>query len=54
MLRIGALGAAIGAGLDALFRDRKTIYQAGRPAARMHAAPIVGRGAAGLEISLTF
>jgi hypothetical protein len=54
MLRIGALGAAIGAGIDALLRDRKTIYEASRPAARMQAAPIVGRRTAGLQISVAF
>jgi hypothetical protein len=54
MLRIGAVGAAIGAGVDALIRGRKTIYEAGRPAARIQAIPIVGRRAAGLQVSLAF
>jgi hypothetical protein len=54
MLRIVAVGAAIGAGIDALIRGRKTIYQAGRPAARIQAAPVLGRRAAGVQVSLTF
>jgi hypothetical protein len=54
MLRIGAVGAAIGAGIDALIRGRKTIYEAGRPAARIQAAPIVGRRALGVQMYVVF
>jgi hypothetical protein len=53
MFRIGAIGAGIGIGIDALIRGRKTIYEASG-ATRLHAAPIVGRRAAGLQVSLTF
>lgn len=53
MFRIGAIGAGIGITIDALIRGRKTIYVApGTP--RLHAAPIVGRRAAGLQMSFTF
>ena len=54
MLRIGAVGAAIGAGIDALIRGRKTIYEAGRPAARIQAAPIVGHRALGVQMWVVF
>jgi hypothetical protein len=53
MFRIGAIGAGIGIGIDALIRGRKTIYEA-PGATRLHAEPIVGRRAAGLQVSLTF
>lgn len=53
MLRIGALGAGIGIGVDALIRGRKTIYEA-NPSTRLHVAPMVGRHAGGLRFSLTF
>lgn len=54
MLQIGAIGAGIGVGVDALIRGRKTLYEAPRASVRLHAAPIVGRGAAGLRVSLGF
>jgi hypothetical protein len=54
MFRIGALGAGIGAGVDALIRGRTTIYERERGAARLQAAPIVGRHAGGLQVSLRF
>ena len=53
MVRFGAIGAGIGIGIDALIRGRKTIYVA-PGTTRLHAAPIVGRRAAGLQVSLTF
>jgi hypothetical protein len=53
LLRIGALGAGIGIGIDALIRGRKTVYVA-PDSARLHAAPIVGRRAGGLQLSLSF
>jgi hypothetical protein len=53
MFRTGAIGAGIGIGIDALIRGRKTIYEASG-STRLHAAPIVGRRAAGLRVSLTF
>jgi hypothetical protein len=53
MARIGALGAGIGIAVDALIRGRKTIYES-QGSTRLHAAPIVGRGTAGLQVSLSF
>jgi hypothetical protein len=53
MIRFGAIGAGIGIGIDALIRGRKTIYD-NPGATRLHATPIVGRRAAGLQVSLTF
>lgn len=54
MLRIGALGAGIGIGVDALIRGRTTIYERERGPARLQAAPIVGRHTGGLQVSLSF
>jgi hypothetical protein len=54
MVRIGAIGAGLGIGIDALIRGRRTIYEAGHGAARLRAAPIVSRRAAGLRVSLSF
>ena len=54
MLRFGAIGAGVGIGVDALFRQRKTIYQAEHAGPRLQAVPIVGRHAAGLQVSVDF
>jgi hypothetical protein len=54
MLRIGALGAGIGIGIDALIRGRKTIFEASRGSTRVRAAPIIARRARGLQVSLSF
>jgi hypothetical protein len=54
MIRIGALGAGIGIGIDALIRGRTTIYDAGGGSIRVQAAPIVGRGTRGVRVALTF
>jgi hypothetical protein len=54
MFRIGALGAGIGIGIDALIRGRRTIYENAQGSTRLHAAPIVARHAAGLQFSLSF
>ena len=54
LFRMGAVGAAIGIGVDALIRGRKTIYQAPHGAARLDAVPIVGFGAAGVRLSVSF
>jgi len=52
MLRIGALGAGIGVGIDALLRGRRTIYKAG--STQLLAAPIVAPRVRGLQLSLSF
>jgi hypothetical protein len=54
MFRIGALGAGIGIGVDALIRGRTTIYERERAGAWLLAAPTVGRHAGGLQVSLSF
>lgn len=53
-LRIGALGAGIGIAVDALIRGRKTIYEPARGSTRLHAAPVVGHRAAGMQVSISF
>ena len=54
IFQIGAIGAGIGIGIDALIRGRRTIYEAAPGATRLRAAPIVGRHARGLQVSLSF
>ena len=56
MLQIGAIGAGIGIGVDALIRGRRTIYEAPRESVRLGAAPYrwpSRRGTAGLSQFLT-
>jgi hypothetical protein len=48
----GAIGAGIGMGIDAMIR--KTVYRSASGATEVHAAPIIGRRAKGLRLSLTF
>jgi len=52
MLRIGAIGAGIGIGIDALIR--KKVYQSASGGTVVHAAPILGRRAQGLRLSVKF
>jgi hypothetical protein len=52
MFRIGAVGAGIG--IDALIRGRRTIDEAAHRSTRLQAAPIVGRRAGGLRVSIRF
>jgi hypothetical protein len=54
MLKIGAVGAGIGIGIDALIRGRRTIYEAAPGSTRLHLAPIVARHTRGLRISVVF
>jgi hypothetical protein len=54
MLRIGAIGAGIGIGIDALIRGRRTIYEAPNRAPQVFAAPLIGRSATGVQLSLRF
>ena len=50
MLKVGAIGAGIGMGIDALIRTK--VYQSA--SAEVHAAPIIGRRAQGLRLSVRF
>lgn len=52
MLKIGAIGAGIGMGIDALIR--KKVYQSASGATEIHAAPIISRRAKGLRLSVSF
>ena len=52
MLRIGAIGAGIGMGIDALIRRK--VYRSASGATEVHAAPIIGRRAKGLRLSVSF
>jgi hypothetical protein len=54
MFLIGATGAGIGIGIDALFRGRQTIYEAPKASARVRAVPMIGRRAAGFNLSFSF
>ena len=52
MIRTGAIGAGIGMGIDALIR--KKVYRSASGGAEVHAAPLIGRRAQGLRLSVTF
>ena len=54
MLSIGAIGAGAGIAIDALIRGRTTVYEAPRAGARLLAAPILARGARGVQMSVSF
>jgi hypothetical protein len=54
MIKIGALGAGIGMGIDALIRGRKTIYETAPRSTGLHLAPILRPDRKGLEVSLSF
>jgi len=54
MLRIGALGAGIGMGIDALIRKRETVYSGDAASTHVYVAPIVAPRARGLQVSLRF
>jgi hypothetical protein len=54
MLRIGALGAGVGIAVDALFRGRKTVYEASGGSVRLHATPLVARRGGGVRVTLAF
>ena len=54
MLRMGAIGAGAGIAIDALIRGRRTIYVGAHGSAQWRVAPIVGRGAGGLQVSIGF
>jgi hypothetical protein len=52
MIKIGAIGAGIGMGIDALIRRK--VYQSASGTTAVHAAPIIGRRAQGLKLSIEF
>jgi hypothetical protein len=52
MIKIGAIGAGIGMGIDALIR--KKIYQSASGGTEAHVAPLIGRRAKGLRLSVRF
>ena len=54
MLRLGAVGAAVGMGIDALIRGQRTIYQAAPGPIRLSVAPLVGGRAKGVQLALRF
>jgi hypothetical protein len=54
MFRIGAIGAGVGIGIDALLRGRRTIYEAAAGSTRLQVAPTVGGHGGGLQLSITF
>lgn len=54
MLKMGAIGAGVGIAIDALIRKRKPVNPSSPDSTRMHAAPIIGRDARGIQISLSF
>ena len=53
ILRIGALGAAIGAGVDALIRKREVTYVP-TGTATLSVTPVVNRGARGVQLAVRF
>jgi hypothetical protein len=53
MLRTGALGAAIGIGIDALMRKREVVSQPA-PSREVYVAPVIGRGAGGVRLAVRF
>ena len=52
MVKIGAIGAGIGMGIDALIR--KKVHQSASGETEVHATPLIGRRAKGLRLSVTF
>ena len=54
MFRIGAIGAGAGIAIDALIRERKTIYPAAPGSTALHAWPLIDRHTKGLQVSLSF
>lgn len=52
MFKLGAIGAGIGMGIDALIR--KTVFQSARGAAEVRALPILSRREKGLRFAVRF
>jgi hypothetical protein len=53
MLRIGAIGAGAGIGIDALIRGRRTIYGPDRGSS-VRVAPVLGRDVRSVQLSVHF
>ena len=53
LVRVGALGAAIGIGIDALIREKEVVY-GGPGSKQLHVAPMVGRDTKGVQFGLRF
>jgi hypothetical protein len=53
MLRIGAIGAAIGIGVEALIRGRETIHEASQRG-MVRLGPILVGSGGGLQLSISF
>ena len=54
MLRIGALGAALGSGIDALIRRRITLYPPAPDAAALQLTPLLAPRIAGFSLAVSF
>ena len=54
IVAIGGLGAAVGAAVDALLRDRHTIFEASAGGRQLDAAPLITRDKLGVKIALRF
>lgn len=52
MLRIGAIGAAIGIGIDALLRN--TVYETASGSSRLDAGSLLARRGGGVQLSVSF
>jgi hypothetical protein len=53
LARFGALGAAIGIGVDLLIREREVVYER-QDAPQLHVSPMAGRGTRGVQVGLRF
>ena len=54
ILRIGAVGAGLGIGIDALIRGRRTIYEAPPSTLRLRVAPTMARRSTGVQVAFSF
>jgi hypothetical protein len=54
ILRIGAVGAGLGIGMDALIRGRRTIYEAPPSTLRLRVAPTMAGRSTGVQVSFSF
>jgi hypothetical protein len=54
LLQISAVGAGAGAGMDALIRGRRTIYEAAPRKTKLRLMPALASRSAGMQLSLSF